>query len=695
VVAIDLEEFHTTLFQDVLALADSQGAWTEDAFFEEFCTHLIDAGEFETADRTSYMPVKGGIRVDGYGGDPLTSDGVLNLIVSDFSQSPDITSITGTEMEAAFKRLTAFVTKSLDAKFRNNLEESSPAFGLADLIATRWAGTAKIRMFLITDKVLSSRVDGKASGTVEGVPVTYSVWDMTRLHRFAASGGDREEIAIDLEGDFGVTLPVLPAHLDDAGYEAYLVVVPGAVLAAIYDRWHARLLEQNVRVFLQARGGVNKGIKNTIENDPQMFFAYNNGITATTEKVIIRNDQQGLRLVGLQNFQIVNGGQTTASIHAASRTKGTDLSRVFVQMKLSVVPRESAATVVSCISLFANSQNKVNAADFFANHPFHVKMEQFSRRLYAPSPDGTFRETKWYYERARGQYQDARALLTVAQRKKFELEYPKEQVISKTEFAKYFNPWLGLPDSVSKGSQKNFAEFAGWVGPEWLKHQDEFNETFYKHSIAKAIVFKATEILVTEQPWYEGGGIRSRVVPYAIAKLAHDASLKHRYVDFDQIWKSQAISSMVRTALVIASERVHTIIMGDPLPVPNPLEWAKQQACWNRIKNLEVTWPKGWFESLLSENDQKDEKKTGVKAQRMLNGIEAQVLVANAGGAFWKAALVWAKEHEALSLTESGILAAAASLESRLPSEKQCFRTVEILKKLHEEGYQEGLQLLA
>ena len=91
-------------------------------------------------------------------------------------------------------------------------------------------------------------------------------------------------------------------------------------------------------------------------------------------------------------------------------------------------------------------------------------------------------------------------------------------------------------------------------------------------------MFDTTEALVSEQSWYQGGGIRSRVVPYAIAKLAHDAKLKGRYVDFEQIWKAQAISPIVRAALVIAAERVHIIIMGDPVPVPNPLEWAKQQA---------------------------------------------------------------------------------------------------------------------
>ena len=93
---------------------------------------------------------------------------------------------------------------------------------------------------------------------------------------------------IDLR-DFGGPLPVLPAQHTDGQHESYLAVLPGEVLADIYDRWGARLLEQNVRVFLQARGKVNRGIRLTLENEPSMFFAYNNGITATAEAVDISN----------------------------------------------------------------------------------------------------------------------------------------------------------------------------------------------------------------------------------------------------------------------------------------------------------------------------------------------------------------------------------------------------------------------
>lgn len=681
--AIDLAEFNQEFFQEVIASADADGQYVEDAFFELFCSYLVDAGELDTADRVAHAPTTGGRRVDGYGGDPAQAAGVLSLIISDFNHDAVVGRLTQTELNDIFKRLTNFLTKSLDAKFRNSLEETDPAFGLADLIATRWATVSKVRLFLISNRELSAKVDGREAGEIDGKIVTYSVWDIQRLYRFAASGMGREEIEIDLN-DHGGPIPLLPAHLADAGYQAYLAVVPGAQLASIYDRWGARLLEQNVRVFLQARGSVNKGIRNTIDNDAEMFFAYNNGITATAEGVTTQAADGALMLSGLHNLQIVNGGQTTASIHSASRRQA-DLSKVFVQMKLSIVPPERAIDVVPRISEYANSQNRVNAADFFANHPFHVRMEEFSRRIFAPSPDGTFRESKWYYERARGQYQDARGLLTVAQRRKFDLEYPKAQLISKTDLAKYLNLWREAPDTVSKGAQKNFAAFAAAIGREWTKQADDFNEEFYRQSVAKGIIFKATETLVTEQPWYQGG-YRANVVAYAIAKLAHDVEAKGLAVDFDRIWKTQAVSEPMKQALVIASEQAHEVLTSPPSGISNVTEWAKQQACWSRVKALTIDWPAEWTAELIGKDEQKAIKRSAMKDQKMLNGIEAQSAVVTAGQAFWSQIADWGRKKKLLTPTEAGILAVAASMPDRIPTERQSMKAVETLRKLRSEG---------
>lgn len=411
---INIAEFAADFRESALRTADVDGRFAEDAFFEAFAEVITASGELDAMDRCYYRGPKGsGIRIDGYGGDPLF-DGVLSLVVADFAQDADPARLTLSEMNAQFGRALKFLAKSLDDDWRASLEETDAAFGLADLIAARWPRVTKVRLLLITDRLLSDRVDGRDADEFDGRTVSFSVWDMKRLHAFDQEGRGREPIEIDM-ADHGGAVPILPAHMRGTGYESYLAVMPATALASIYDRWSARLLEQNVRVFLQARGNVNKGIRRTLEAEPDMFFAYNNGITATAEAVTTEMRGGVLVLTGLRNFQIVNGGQTSASIHAALRAK-TDLSRAFVQMKLSVVDPVEAEDVVPRISEYANSQNRVNAADFFSNHPFHLRVKEISGRLLAPASDGQFRQTRWFYERARGEYADARSKLTSSEK---------------------------------------------------------------------------------------------------------------------------------------------------------------------------------------------------------------------------------------------------------------------------------------
>ena len=372
----------------------------------------------------------------------------------------------------------------------------------------------------------------------------------------------------------------------------------------------------------------------------------------------------------LNNLQIVNGGQTTASIHAASRRKDFDLSKVFVQMKLSVVQPAKALLVVPKISEFANSQNRVNAADFFANSPYHVQMEKLSRNTFAPSPDGTFRELKWFYERARGQYQDARALLdTQAQRKKFDLEYPKRQVISKTDLAKFLNLWLGHPEIVSRGAQKNFANFAKETGEKWTSDPDQFNKQYYTEAIAKAIVFHETERLVTEQSWYEGG-YRANVVAYAIAKIAHDVGRMNHAINFENIWRKQDISAAFREAILIAAKAAHEVLVTPPPGMSNVTEWAKQQACWARVSALSIKWPKKFEHELITEEERKEGKTDAKKDHKLVNGIEAQTIVVKAGGPIWRSVKDWGMSRRLLTPTEAGILDVAASVPGKISKRK-------------------------
>ncbi|MDE0054631.1 MAG: AIPR family protein [Gammaproteobacteria bacterium] len=485
--------------------------------------------------------------------------------------------------------------------------------------------------------------------------------------------------------DFGGPLPVLPAQQTDGQHESYLAVIPGEVLAEIYDRWGARLLEQNVRVFLQARGKVNRGIRLTLENEPSMFFAYNNGITTTAEAVDISNTGGQMLLRRLTNFQIVNGGQTTASVHLA-RLRNVDISQTFVQMKLSVVSPELATTLVPKISEYANSQNRVSAADFSANHLFHVRMEEFSRRIHAPSPDGSFRQSKWFYERARGQYADARGYLTPAHRRKFDLENPRRQLFTKTDLAKFINVWEGRPHEVSLGAQKNFAAFAHRVGRAWDKSPNDFNEAWYRQAVAKAIVFRATERIVSSQTWYQGG-YRANIVAYTIAKIAHEMAAQSRAVDFESIWRAQAPGAALAETIAVVAERVHAILIDPPAGMSNVTEWAKKQGCWARVQALQVDLPPKMADESISGAEQRDAARGARRDQQQLNGIEAQIAVVNAGGKFWTDALEWGRSRDLLTPTELGVLEVAGRIPQRTPTERQSAKALEALGKMQSEGY--------
>ena len=680
-------DFHTEFYQDVLVAADGAGTYVADAFFDLFTQHLVGAGELDTADRAFYEAR--GVRVDGYGGDPQDS-GTLTLIVLETDLTPDMGTLTRTDMDAAFRRARTFIQQSLRAEFRAAMDPANAGFGLADLVARRWSSVQKVRLLLLTDRKLSSRIDGKDADEIDGVPVVHSVWDINALADLVILGRGSGVVELDL-AELGGTLAALPAHTVGDDLQAYMLVIPGEQLAAIYDKWGPRLLEQNVRVFLQARGNVNKGIRNTLANEPAMFLSYNNGISATAESVTTRSTARGLEITHLTNLQIVNGGQTTASVHAAMRSK-VDLSRVFVQMKLSVIRPEITVDVVPKISQYANTQNRVNAADFFANHPFHVRIQDMSRRMFAPSPDGAFKKTKWFYERARGQYQDDRGKLSPAARRAFDAEYPKRQLFTKTDLAKFQMTWLGSPHIVSRGAQKNFVAFAELVGKDWERNEKAVNELYFREAIAAAILFRETERLVPQQSWY-GGGYRANIVTYTLAKLSHDLSRDGRVLDLNAVWNRQGIDEPTTRALKAGAEVVNEILVNPPPTHRNVTEWAKQQACWDRVSQADVPWPPGLMGATATAAKHAEQQKNAAVVRKIDDGIEIQAAVVNAGAAFWRQALEWGvAQRGVLTVKEVGILQTCAKLPRTLPTEAQSRVALQTLAKLQEEGYPQELQ---
>lgn len=682
-----LEDFHNELISDIQGDADVLGLVTVEAFFEKVGELLTEAGELDGANRAYF---EGGstsnpMRIDGYGGDPRDGDGVLSLVLCDFDLSKEVRVQNKEQVQRLLQRLYRFVVSSLKADFREQLEETSAGFGVADLIATTWKDVEKVKLIIVTNADFRARADAANVKDLDGRPVTLSVWDLKRLKQYMEQGQARANLIIDFDRDFGGSVPLLAASGSDSALESYLAVIPGKQLAAIYDKWGPRLLEANVRSFLQARGKVNQGIRNTIRDEPHMFFSYNNGLSATADAIELEQNDLGLRLLRADNLQIVNGGQTTASLHAARKTFAEQLEQVYVQIKLTIVPREQSELVVPRISEYANSQNKVNAADFFANHPFHIRTEELSRKVLARGEDG-YRDTKWFYERARGQYADERARRTIAERKKFDAEFPRSQFLTKTDLAKFENTWACLPHIVSLGAQKNFAEFAKQIGKRWGSDGVAFDELWFKRMISKAIIFRATEKLVSSAEWYEGG-YRANIVTYAISKLVYDAEKIEMVVDLDAVWKYQDVLPDLKAWLLIAAAEAQDVITHPPQGVRNFSEWAKKQACWKGLEDRILSYPGDLDRVLISQDLANERVREAASEKASKTSVEAELEVHRLGAAFWTKARNWARERGLLSPRENGVLETCAAIPNKMPSDKQCAIAMTSLKKLQDEGF--------
>ena len=678
-----VEEFFHDFRQETLADAEANSTYQLEAFMESVSTELIETGFIEGFEHCHYRAPRG-MRVDGYW---FNDEAALDIFVADFDCRRELETLTRTDVDAAFKRVVNFFEASLRGMLEPDV--TTPEYGLVRQIADRRAMLRQVNFYLTSERVLRDRFQAFPEGEVGGIRATYHIWDMARFQRQRSSRGHKEPLNIDFVELFGNGIACLPANLGSDSYQSYLIVMPAPILAALYERYSARLLEQNVRTFLQARAQVNKGIRATIINEPKMFFAYNNGITATAQEVETRMTDSGLQIVRMTDLQIVNGGQTTASLFHTQRRDKADLSDIFVQMKLSVIDSEQSETVVPRISEYANTQNRVNAADFFSNHPFHVRMAEFSRRIWAPAQQGAQRETKWFYERARGQYADAQSKLTPGEQKRFRAEYPKTQMFTKTDLAKFENVFDDHPRWVNLGSQKNFARYAHRIGKEWEKSSDGFNELYFRRAIARAILFRSTEKLVSAQPWYNGG-YRANIVAYTLSMLGEITKRKKASVDYQRVWATQAVDDVLSQALATIAAAVNEDIIRPPQGISNISEWCKKEGCWARLleqaDNIAGLLTEEFWTGLTSSEDNRHEARTARQIQKIDNGIEAQKQVFDVPSARWSRILKEGTSRRLLSPKEVGILRIAEQMPEKIPTEKQSVVLIEILGKAQQEG---------
>ena len=570
-----MRQFNEELIEEVREYRENEKCSTEDAFTNVFSSYVIDAGEsfLNNCNVLSYKKDYEKAKINAYVYDEYFQ--TLTLVVSVFENRPEISKMGKVDVTKNAKQATKFYRMCKSGYFEN-VEETDPGYIIAEYINDYEREIENIKVVLLTNK--ETVPETPDSIKIDKVTVKFEVWDLERICQSLYQNKSHEDLVIRFQNKYNNPLKMIKVKQDTDVYDCYIGVISGQCLAEIYRDEGQRLIEKNVRSFLQATGKINQGIKKTLSDEPEMFMTYNNGISTTAKSIVIdeeKSDEDFVVIKEITDWQIVNGGQTTASIHNALQS-GIDISQVNVQIKLTVIREQSKTEeMVGFISKYANSQNKINMSDFSANDPYHIEMTRLAEKIYVPSENGKS-TLRWYYERARGQYMvDVNRQPTPAAKKKFKEVSPKSMCISKTVAAKCMMAWMRYPNVVSKGLETNFIEFSAMIKNGEVP---EPSQESYISMISKVILFKECDKLVAKQNF---GGYKAQINYYTIALLAEFHS---DMVDDNEIWKNQTISAELSILLDDLIMKVWNHFMNPEVVGINITQWCKKEECWKLLK---------------------------------------------------------------------------------------------------------------
>lgn len=570
-------EFYREFQDEVLTYVKENGPIsTNTAFKTLFLSYLTEAGETLVSDcmLVDFKKDSENMKLDGYAFSEYFRS--LTLLVSKYQAKPNPEKIKKTEIDKLLKKVLKFY-KTCGTNDFEALEESSDGYQAYKFIKGHKADIETVNIILLTnDETIRHIPNDVRYGKIT---VRFDVWDIERLYQSVLGGTAVErQLVVKLKKKYGESLPLIKVKGDNEIYDCYIGVISGELLARIYETEGQDLIQKNVRSFLQAIGKVNKGIKVSLANEPQMFMAYNNGISTIAESIAVdegRSSGDIVNITEITGWQIVNGGQTTASIYNAYKAK-LPLEQVNVQIKLSVIKqKDRAEEIIHNISKYANSQNKINMSDFNANDAYHVKMERLSRATPIPVAKGKSTDY-WFYERARGQYLvELNRQPTAAAKKEFKSRCPKNRCISKTVAAKCVMTYRGYPDIVSKGLETSFIYFSDMVSKGEVP---EPSEQSYIEMIAKVILFNSCDEIIKNLKF---GGFKAQQDYYTVALFG-----KYYSDLFDplEIWNRQSINAETAKTIEELAYFVWNHFQNPTVPGVNIGQWCKKEECWELLQ---------------------------------------------------------------------------------------------------------------
>lgn len=701
---MEIEKFREQFIDQLRFDADHNGTEPEVQFLNKMLEDLESIGELN--DPVPMSVEMNGRRnrkmaFDAYAYDE--ADSALILIACDFNNERDtVKTLTNGRINELYSHMLYFLDEALNGKISDYCDDSNPAIIVAKEFRKRVGKSMldteilRFKFYILSDSVLSKQVKSIAQEDFEGRPVELNIWTLERI--FQTFQSDASEIVEFDTAEFGCDgIQYLKADLgDESEYDAYMGIVPGKFLADIYLKYGSKLLQGNVRAFLSVRGKVNKGIRKTIIESPQNFFTYNNGIAIVARSVGFSED--GSRITHFKDLQIINGGQTTASLANAIIRKEDKkgMGNLFVPMKLTVLNVENDMSeeeveryneITKTISRCANCQNPVSDADFFSNHPFHVMMENLSRKVMAPPAAGKPYQTIWFYERSRGKWEQEQMKLTDAKRKTFCEQHPKNQVIKKEKLAKCWNTILMNPHQVCQSSAINFSRFADYVEDIYEKSKESINEEFFKKGVCSVIIFDELDTLVNKSDWYPKGGNKAQIVPYAIAKLISlipsDADL-----DWRTIWNKQTMYPALANELLKLAYEAHNFLL-DEAKGGIVRTISRTQAVWGNFKKYKYTLSDTVIKSLISKEETRTVEAAAKREHKFNAKLEAGVEIVKLGAAYWMKFYNDMTKANILSYGDLDFIKSIASVVAKynIPTPRQCDRLVKIVNLAEDKGY--------
>lgn len=578
--AQNLQDFYCEFNDDVKKYQQNHERTTiNQAFKEIFLSYLNDNGVSILADTQfyEYQKQSENLKVDGISYNEFFQS--LTILVAKYDSKNQYESLWKKHIErylkSGLKFFKACVLSSLE-----EIEQSSDGYEAYSFIKERLNEIETVNIIFITNDLAKNYIPEDVK--YKNFSIKYDVYDIERLYRLIFSGSsETKPLLIKLKEKYGYPLKMIKAPIESSIYDCYIGAIPGELLSKIYKDEGQSLIQKNVRSFLQATGKVNKGIKKSLVNEPDMFMAYNNGISTIADEIkfdkkFVSNDESVVSISEITGWQIVNGGQTTASIFYASQGN-IDLNQVSVQIKLVVIKCKSESHQIAAnISKYANSQNKINMSDFNANDDYHINMENISRKTFIPVSKGKPTE-QWFYERARGQYLvELNMQSTPKAKKEFKERIPKKRCISKAVAAKCIMAYMGYPYYVSRGLETNFVYFSNLIQEKKI---EEPSTRSYIDMISKVILFQACDKIVADLNF---GGYKAQINYYVVALLGRYYSDR---ISSDDIWEKQTISPEIAALIEELAFKVCNHFKKPSVPGVNIGQWCKKEECWELLRS--------------------------------------------------------------------------------------------------------------